>query len=128
MAAQKKATRRVRSSPRAGAARKGGIRISITNQQGQRHNYLAQGVSLNMRNGQLQFVENDERCFLWFDHCDLEVRDARSRLLFHLKAGAASSQPDAELVILADFAAAGAKPKARRKILSVPPAATPLAS
>lgn len=128
MAAQKKAPGRVRSSPLAGGALKGGIRISITNQHGQRYSYRAQAVSLSMKNGKLQVVENDGRCFLWFDHCDLEVRDAGNNLLFHLKAGAASTLPDAELVILADFAAAGAKADARRKIPSVPRAARPLAS
>ena len=128
MASAKKTLRPSASSPRAAGAAKGGIRISITNQHGQRYRYRAQAVSLSMRNGKLQVVENDGRVFLWFDHCDLEVRDARSNLLFHLKAGAASSLPDAELVILADFAVAGAKTKTRRKTLSLPPAATPLAS
>ncbi len=128
MASAKKAPRPVPSSPRVAGARKGGIRISITNQRGQRYSYRAQAVSLSMKNGKLQVVENDGRCFLWFDHCDVEIRDARSNLLFHLKAGAASSLPDAELVILADFAVTGAKTKTRRKPLSLPPNATPLAS
>lgn len=128
MASPKKKPRQRPSSPRAAGAHEGGIRISITNLHGQRYRYKARAVSLSMRNGKLQVVENDGRCFLWFDHCDVEVRDARSNLLFHLKAGAASSLPDAEIVILADFAAAGAKTRTRRKILSVPPAATPLAS
>ena len=128
MASPKKSPRPVPSSPRVANAHKGGIRISITNQHGQRYRYRAQAVSLSMRKGKLQVLESDGRCFLWFDHCDLEVRDARSNLLFHLKTGAVSSLPDAELVILADFAAAGAKSKARRKIPSRPPAAMPLAS
>lgn len=128
MASPKKTPRPVPSLPRVAATRKGGIRLSITNQQGQRYSYRAQAVSLSMKDGKFQVVENDGRAFLWFDHCDLEVRDARSNLLFHLKAGASSSGPDAELVILADFAKAGAKIKVRRKIAPLPPAAMPRAS
>lgn len=74
MASFKKKPRLIPSSPLAGGARKGGIRISITNQHGQSYHYRAQAASLSMRNGKLQVVENDGRCFLWFDHCDIEVR------------------------------------------------------
>jgi len=128
MASLKKKPRLISSPPRAAGARKGGIRLSITNQNGQRLSYTAQAVSLSVRNGKLQVVENDGRCFLWFDHCDLEVRDAREKMLFHLKAGAASKLPDAEIVILADFARAGAKIKVRRKTLPWSPTGTSRAS
>ncbi|HEX2852479.1 MAG TPA: hypothetical protein VHO24_04515 [Opitutaceae bacterium] len=103
----------------------GGIRISITNQFGQRYRYRASAVRLNMRKGELQVVENDGRCFVWFDHCELEVRDAQKTVLFRLKAGAASKEPGAEIVILAELATAAPKAKARRSIS--PPAAARLA-
>lgn len=92
----------------------GGIRISITNQHGQRYRYRASAVSLNMRKGELQVVENDGRCFVWFDHCDLEVRDTRRTVLLKLKAGAASNQSGTEIVILAELVASTPKARARR--------------
>ena len=128
MAVLTKTPRSVPALPPAADARNGGIRISITNQHGQHYRYHAQAVSLSMRNGKLQVVESDGRCFLWFDHCALEVRDARSNLLFHLKAGAASNLSDAELVILAEFAPPVGKTKARRPAVSLPSLAVPLAS
>lgn len=102
----------------------GGIRISITNQHGQRYRYRASAVSLNMRRGVLQFVANDGRSLVWFDHCDLEVRDTRRTVLFKLNAGAASNQPGAEIVILAEHVLS--KPKRVRRP-TAPPAAAPLA-
>lgn len=111
--------------PPAAAAAGGGIRISITNQHGQRYRYRASGVSLSMRKGELQLVENDGRCFVWFDHCELEVRDARRTVLFRLNAGAASNQPGAEIVILAEEA--DAAPKARGRRTTPPSAAARLA-
>lgn len=111
--------------PPAAAAAGGGIRISITNQRGQRYRYRASAVSLAMRKGELQVVENDGRCFVWFDHCDLEVRDARRTVLFRLKAGAASKQPGAEIVILAELSTGTPKATAHRR--TPPPATAPLA-
>jgi hypothetical protein len=91
-------------SPRpATVALEGGIRISITNQHGQRYRYRACAVSLNIRKGALRVIENDGRCYVWFEQCDLEVRDTRRTVLFRLNAGAASNQPDAEIVILAEL-------------------------
>ena len=87
------------------AARGGenGIPISITNQHGERYRYRATAVSLTMRKGLLQVIEHDGRCFVWFDHCDLEVRDTRRTVLFKLNAGAASNQAGAGIVILAEL-------------------------
>ncbi len=90
------------SLPATAAGRESGIRISITNQHGQRYRYRASAVSLKMRKGVLQVVENDGRCFAWFDQCDLEVQDKRRTVLFKLNTGAASNQPGAEIVILAE--------------------------
>lgn len=128
MASPKKTPRPIPSSPQIDGARKGGIRISITNERGQRYRYRAQAVSLSMKKGKLQIVENEGRCFLWFDDCDLEVRDARSHLLFHLKAGSASNLPDAEIVILAEFSPAAAKAATRRRKPAPRPPASLLAS
>ena len=113
MAASKKTPPVPLSSP-VPDSREGGIRISITNQHGQRYRYRAQAVSLSMRNGTLQVVENDARCFLWFDRCDLEVRDARRTLRFHLQTGSASKLADAELVILAQMAPSAMNAKTPR--------------
>lgn len=110
--------------PSAAAAGGGGISISITNQRGQCYRYRATAVNLNMRKVSMQVVENDGRCFVWFDHCDLEVRDAGRNLLFHLVAGAASNQLNAEIVILAEFVLSAPKRLPRP---SPPPAAAPLA-
>ena len=67
-----------------------------------------------MSKGALQVVENDGRCFVWFDHCDLEVRDRRRTVLFKLNAGAASNEPGAEIVILAELASSPPKARVRR--------------
>jgi hypothetical protein len=91
------------SLPPAVCGGESGIRISITNQQGQRYRYRATAVSLTMRKGVRQVIEHDGRCFVWFDHCDLEVRDTRRTMLFELNAGAASNQPGSEIVILAEL-------------------------
>lgn len=107
--------------PSSAAAGGGGIRISITSQHGQRYRYRASAVSLSIRKGELQIVENDGRCFVWFDHCELEVRDVRRTMLFRLNAGAASKDPGAEIVILAELATAAPKAIARR-----PPGHLPL--
>lgn len=96
-----------------------GIRISITNQHGQRYRYRANAVSLTMRKGVLQVIEHDSRCFVWFDHCDLEVRDTRRTILFKLNAGAASNQSGAEIVILAELVPALPK-RARRPAPQLP--------
>lgn len=93
----------VPSSPTVADPREGGIRISITNQRGQRYRYFAQAVTLKMTMGMLQVVEDDGGCYAWFDHCDIKVRDTRRTLLFRLKAGAASNLRGAELAILAEF-------------------------
>ena len=114
MAAVKK-TLLVPSSSAPGAAG-GGIRISITNQHGRRYRYRASAVSLNLRKGALQDVENDGRCFVWFDRCDLEVRDTRRTVLFKLKAGAASNQSGTEIVILAELVAPTPRARARRSM------------
>lgn len=109
-------------------ALEGGIRISITNQHGQRYRYRACAVVLNMRKGALRIIENVGRFFVWFDECDLEVRDSRRTLLFRLNAGAASNQSDAEMVILAELAPSTPKARACRTIPSPPSAAAPLSS
>ena len=124
MPAQKKAPPIVSSPPLAGRTQEGGIRIAITNQYGQRYRYRAQAVALSMRKGELQVVENDGRCFLWFDHCDLKVRDGSKNLLLHLKTGTATQLPDAEFVILAELLSARPKAKTRRVRTSPPPAAS----
>ena len=118
MAAMKNPPPTTLSPSRAADPHDGGIRISITNQHGQRYRYRAQAVSLSMRKGVLQVVENAQGCFVWFDQCNLEVRDGVRNLLFHLQTGAASTLPGAELVILAEIAPSGTKAKASREARS----------
>jgi hypothetical protein len=67
-----------------------------------------------MKKSILQVGANDGGCFVWFDDCDLEFRKARRTLLFHLKAGGASSRRDDELVILAELVQSAGKPPGRR--------------
>jgi len=106
----------------------GAIRISLTNQRGQRYRYRAQAVSLSMKKGVLQVIENEQGCFLWFDQCNLEIREGVQNLLFHLKTGAASSLPGAGLVILADLTPSATKAMAQRQKRSRPASAAKLAS
>jgi hypothetical protein len=100
-----------RSVPEAAIA---GIHISITNQLGQRFRYHAQTVSLRMKKSVMQVGANDRGCFVWFDDCDLEFRKASRTILFHLKAGGASSRRGDELVILAELVPSAGKLRERR--------------
>lgn len=94
--------------PPAAGMPKGGIRISITNQRGQRYQYVAQAVSLSMKQSALQIVENEPACFVWFDDCNVTIRDGVRTVLFRLATGAASNRVGADLVILAELAPSGA--------------------
>ena len=96
----------------------GGVRVSITNQRGQRYRYRAQTVSLNIRKGMFQVIENTQGCFLWFDRCNLEIRNGVRNLLFDLKTGAASNIPGVELVILAELAPSATTAKRHRRTRS----------
>ena len=117
MAAMKK-TPSARSSPQVTGLREGAVHVSITNQYGQRYRYHARAVSLSMKNGVMRVAENEGGCFVWFDRCELEVRDARNTLLFHLKSGAASKVPGTELAILAELAPASQRMKRPRAKLA----------
>ena len=128
MAAMKATTPTTPASSQLTVPPKTGIRISITNQHGQRYRYHAQAVSLSMRKGVLQVVEDAQGCFVWFDQCNLEIRDGVRNLLFNLKTGAASNLPGAELTILAELVPSAMPTKKPRQKSAYPLSAAPLAS
>lgn len=108
MSSLAKAPRPAPALPSAAGVSKSGIRISVTNQRGQRYQYLAQAVSLSMKRSALEIVENEPACFVWFDECNVTIRDGVRKVIFRLATGAASSRVGADLVILAELAPSGA--------------------
>ena len=79
------------------------IGLSITNQRGERYCCRTNGVSLRIKRGVVQMVEGKRGCFVWFERCQVEVRDGRRNVLFRLLTGSASSD-GADLAIVAEVA------------------------
>lgn len=79
------------------------IRVSITNQHGQRQCYCAQDVNFKIQNGEVQVVQNEKGCFVWFDQCDLVLREGSIASILRLKSGAASKREGEGISIIADF-------------------------
>lgn len=79
------------------------IGLSITNQRGERYCCRANGVSLRIKRGVVQMVEGKRGCFVWFERCQVEVRDGRRNVFFRLLTGSASSD-GADLAIVAEVA------------------------
>ena len=110
------------------------IAVSVTNERGESYRYQARIVSLRIKRGVVQVVERENDCYLWFERCNLEVRDGRRNVLFRLLAGSASSDGRG-LTIVAEVAPPSvrrtprAKTRARRRksdpdTLAPPSAAT----
>ena len=91
----------------------GGVRISITDQRGQCYRYRAQAMTLSIKKGVVEVIENKEGTYIWFDRGDLEIRHAARNLHFHFKSGAASNLPGPELTILAELGPSVTKTKKR---------------
>lgn len=86
-----------------GHNREPAIAVSITNERGESYRYQARLVSLRIKRGLVQVVERENDCYLWFERCNLEVRDGRRNVLFRLLAGSASSDGTG-LTIVAEVA------------------------
>ena len=67
------------------------VGISITNQRGERYFCRASAVSLRITHGVVQKIEGERGCFVWFERCQVEVRDSHRNVLFQLLTGSASS-------------------------------------
>lgn len=96
------------------------IAVSLTNERGESCRYRARIVSLRIKQGLVQVVERENNCYLWFERCNLEVRDGRRNVLFRLLTGSASSDGTG-LTIVAEVA----PPAARRSQRAKPSARCP---
>ena len=88
---------------RSGAFAAPKIGVSITNERGERYHGRACAVSLHIKRGVIQIVDREPGCFVWFERCNLEVRDGRRNVQFRLLAGLASSD-GTDLTIVAEVA------------------------
>jgi hypothetical protein len=68
------------------------VDVSITNERGERHHYLAQAVTLQIVQGGIQILHDPRGCFAWFDRCRLEVSAGLEHLVLRLASGVASSR------------------------------------
>lgn len=93
------------------------IGVSITNERGEHRHYHARAVSFRIQRGVMQVVGREHGCYLWFDRCNLEVRDGRREILFRLLAGSASSD-GTDLTIVAEVAPSAVHRTPRAKILT----------
>lgn len=99
---------------RSGRNREPAIAVSVTNERGESYRYRARIVSLRIKRGVVQVVERGNGCYLWFERCNLEVRDGRRNVLFRLLAGSASSD-GTDLTIVAEVAPPSARGSQRGK-------------
>jgi hypothetical protein len=79
------------------------FKVSITNERGERYSCHANAVSLRMKSGVVQVVEQRRGCFVWFKRCNLEIRDHRRKVLFRLLAGSGHND-GGDLTIIAEVA------------------------
>ncbi|MEO6750855.1 MAG: hypothetical protein ABIP85_03680 [Chthoniobacteraceae bacterium] len=68
-----------------------GVAVSITGENGETQRYQAQSVTLQMVHGGLEVLQNHRGCFGWFEHCQLEARAGRKRVVLRFASGVVSS-------------------------------------
>jgi hypothetical protein len=84
-----------------------GVDVSISDERGETRRYQAQSVTLQLVRGGLEILNDHRGCYAWFEHCRLEARAGRERLVLGFASGVGSSR-GAKLTIVAasDSAAA----------------------
>jgi hypothetical protein len=77
-----------------------GVELSISGENGETRRYQTQFVTLQVVRGGLEILNNHRGCYAWFEHCRLEARAWRDRLVLGFASGVVSSC-GAELTIVA---------------------------
>ncbi|MEO6993632.1 MAG: hypothetical protein ABI273_08380 [Lacunisphaera sp.] len=67
------------------------VAVSITSENGETQHYQAQSVTLQMAHGGFEVLHDHRGCFGWFEHCRLEARAGRKRVVLRLASGVVSS-------------------------------------
>jgi hypothetical protein len=79
-----------------------GVDVSISDERGETRRYQAQSVTLQLVRGGLEILNDHRGCYAWFEHCRLEARAGRERLVLGFASGVGSSR-GAKLTIVAAF-------------------------
>jgi hypothetical protein len=86
-----------------------GVDVSISDERGETRRYQAQSVTLQIVRGGLEILNDHRGCYAWFEHCRLEARAGRQRLVLGFASGVVSSR-GAKLTIVAASDSAAAFP------------------
>jgi hypothetical protein len=69
-----------------------GVDVSISDERGETRRYQAQSVTLQIVRGGLEILNDHRGCYAWFEHCRLEARAGRQRLVLSFASGVVSSR------------------------------------
>jgi hypothetical protein len=85
---------------------RGGVDVSISDERGETRRYRAQSVTLQIVRGGLEILNHHRGCDAWFEHCWLEARAGRERLVLTFASGVVSRRGSKLTIVAASDSAA----------------------